>query len=57
MWRSGTDLSTTLAWDEKVKGWVFRMEPQGKDGKRALFAEDLSPSVAVFGRSLTLEDS
>jgi hypothetical protein len=30
----------TFAWDAKAKGWVFRMESKGKDGKRALFAED-----------------
>jgi hypothetical protein len=30
----------TFTWDAKAKGWTFRMESQGKDGKRALFAED-----------------
>jgi hypothetical protein len=30
----------TFTWDPKAKGWTFRMESQGKDGKRALFAED-----------------
>jgi hypothetical protein len=30
----------TFAWDAKVKGWIFRMESQDKDGKRVFFAED-----------------
>jgi hypothetical protein len=30
----------TFTWDPKAKGWTFRMESQGKDGKRTLFAED-----------------
>jgi hypothetical protein len=30
----------TFTWDAKAKGWTFRMESQGKDGKRVLFAED-----------------
>ena len=30
----------TFKWDAKAKGWTCRMEAVGKDGKRALFAED-----------------
>jgi hypothetical protein len=30
----------TFTWNAKAKGWTFRMESQGKDGKRVLFAED-----------------
>jgi hypothetical protein len=30
----------TFTWDSKAKGWTCRLETQGKDGKRALFAED-----------------
>jgi len=30
----------TFNWDAKAKEWTFRMENQGKDGKRVLFAED-----------------
>jgi len=30
----------TFTWDAKAKGWTCRMEAVGKDGKRALFAED-----------------
>ncbi|HXO21976.1 MAG TPA: hypothetical protein VOA87_18835 [Thermoanaerobaculia bacterium] len=30
----------TFTWDPKSKGWTFRMESWGKDGKRTLFAED-----------------
>jgi hypothetical protein len=30
----------TFTWDAKAKGWTCRLEAQGKDGKRALFAED-----------------
>ncbi len=30
----------TFIWHPKTKGWTFRMESQGKDGKRVLFAED-----------------
>ncbi len=29
-----------FTWNAKAKGWTFRMESQGKDGKRVLFAED-----------------
>ena len=30
----------TFAWDAGAKGWTFRMERDGKEGKRILFAED-----------------
>jgi hypothetical protein len=30
----------TFTWDPKSKSWIFRMETQGKDGARVLFAED-----------------
>jgi hypothetical protein len=30
----------TFTWDAKARGWTFRMESRGKDGKRVLFAED-----------------
>lgn len=30
----------TFTWDAKAKTWTFRMEAQGKDGKRTLFAVD-----------------
>jgi hypothetical protein len=30
----------TFTWDPKAKTWTFRMESQGKDGKRTLFAVD-----------------
>jgi hypothetical protein len=30
----------TFTWDSKAKEWTFRMESQGKDGKRVFFAED-----------------
>ncbi|MFI5460312.1 MAG: hypothetical protein ACHRXM_33260 [Isosphaerales bacterium] len=30
----------TFTWDAKAKEWTFRMENQGKDGRRVLFAED-----------------
>ena len=30
----------TFTWNAKAKGWTFRMESQGKDSKRVLFAED-----------------
>ncbi|HEY1375283.1 MAG TPA: DUF1579 family protein [Gemmataceae bacterium] len=30
----------TFTWDAQAKGWTFRMESRGKDGKRVLFAED-----------------
>ena len=29
-----------FTWDAKAKGWTFRGESQGKDGKRVFFAED-----------------
>jgi len=31
----------TFSWDARAKGWTFRMESQGKDGKRVPFAEDV----------------
>ncbi len=30
----------TFTWDAKAKGWTFKMESVGKDGKRVPFAED-----------------
>jgi hypothetical protein len=30
----------TFTWDPNAKGWTFRGEASGKDGKRVLFAED-----------------
>jgi hypothetical protein len=31
----------TFTWDEKSRGWNFRMESQNKEGKRFLFGEDI----------------
>ncbi len=30
----------TFTWDARSGGWTFRMESQGKNGKRVFFAED-----------------
>ena len=30
----------TFTWNPKAKGWTFKGEADGKDGKRVLFAED-----------------
>lgn len=42
--------TNTFTWDPEARGWTFRGEATGKDGKRVLFAEDTVRRPRLGGR-------